>query len=321
MKLTDPSAKLHPLKNTILIHLDTDSPTTLLRFWGLDRSAEPDYDIDRFYRQSLSRALECFDECKVPATFFCIGAEMDRSPSAKSLLIQAHTARHELANHTWTHPYDFAALPENTAREEIIRCSEWILRLIGKAPIGFRSPGYSVGPAVLDTLESLSYRYDSSMFDSWLNPLLGLYHRVLRTKTRQKSFENKRRMSPPRPYFPSRENIALPGPRRPLIEIPLLRSSLGLPFYCNFHLSTGAAYRSWDVRLLSNPSGPYLFHLAEFCDLNDGLPKRLKVHPNLAIPVEKKLRHIRETLRLFKKRFRILRTEDFVSELTTEFRR
>ncbi len=92
------------IEKTVLVHVDIDSPATLLKFWGGGGEFDGD-QLDSFYRVAMERALSIFKACGVPATFFCVGSELDRSKQAAGLIRQAFSSGHEIANHTYSHPY------------------------------------------------------------------------------------------------------------------------------------------------------------------------------------------------------------------------
>jgi hypothetical protein len=75
-------------------------------------------------------------------------------------------AGHELGNHSETHPYDLVARAPGVLHEEIARTHDRLGELLGRAPAGFRAPGYNVTPGLFAALAEQGYRYDSSLFPS-----------------------------------------------------------------------------------------------------------------------------------------------------------
>jgi peptidoglycan/xylan/chitin deacetylase (PgdA/CDA1 family) len=116
--------------------------------------------------KALPRFLDLFARHRVRATFFVVGSDLDTA-AGRTLLAQAAAAGHELANHSHTHPYDLARLPRARMLEEVRRCHQALLSLVpGRAPRGFRSPGYDMSPDLLDVLAEMGYQYDSSLLPS-----------------------------------------------------------------------------------------------------------------------------------------------------------
>ena len=299
-------------RNIAMMHVDIDSPATLIKFWGLSVDFTGS-QLDHFYDTAMERALSLFKECGVPATFFCVGAELERSRKVAALIRQAFLSGHEIANHSFTHPYGLPDLAPSEMRREIQQCSDAIARVTQKKPSGFRSPSFCVNSRLLDLLEELSFEYDSSAFYSVLGPAMKYYHRFFRHGNAKSGYDGGVRPVPQEPYYPDRTDHLSAGGRRGLLEVPLPRSYFGLPFYHNFHLMAGALYRNMDLSFERKTPFPYLFHLIEFCDLSDGIPAELAVHPNLRKPARLKIQAIKKTLNLFKKQYRIMRTDDFAA--------
>ena len=302
-------------KKTFFIHVDIDSPETLLKFWGKPPDPSGPAALDAFYGTAMARALALFRECGIPVTFFCVGSDIERSKKAAALVGQAAGAGHEIANHSFSHPYGLKDLPPEERIRQVQKASDAIEAVTGRRPAGFRSPSFSVNAPLLETLETLSFEYDSSVFYSLLGPVMKFYHGVSSRSAVSSGYEGGLRPCPQRPYFPDREDLLKSGPPRGILEIPMPRTALGLPFYHNFHLMTGSWYRTLAISGYRGNAMPYLFHLIEFCDLSDdGIAPALSAHPNVKKPVKGKLEGIKNTISLFKKRYRIMRTDEFVRE-------
>lgn len=117
----------------------------------------------------LPRFLELFDELNVRATFFVIGRDLQRDLAGDgrgaALLRQAVAAGHELGNHSFSHAYDLVRwTPEEIYAD--LRACDVLLRGLGARPTGFRAPGYTHDPMLLQQVAALGYRYDSSLLPS-----------------------------------------------------------------------------------------------------------------------------------------------------------
>ncbi|BAJ27034.1 MULTISPECIES: polysaccharide deacetylase family protein [Kitasatospora] len=116
-------------------NLGADKPVVALTF---DDGPNPPY---------TNRILDVLDRYAVPATFFCVGlhalahrAELDRMA----------TAGHQLANHTWSHPY-LPDLSRTELLDQLGRTDEAISLAVGDdpGPRMFRPPYGSQSPDVL----------------------------------------------------------------------------------------------------------------------------------------------------------------------------
>ncbi len=296
----------------VSFNVDIDSPKTLLKYWGISRTSYNAGDLDYFYEVSMERALALFRDCGIKVTFFCVGEELENNSKAGSLVKEAHCAGHEIANHSYSHPYEFRNLSEADLYAQIERCSDVIESLTGHRPVGFRAPGYDIDESVINLLERLSYEYDSSAFWSSLKPLFKRYHRLFREGDVYEGFGESSHRLPNSPYYPSRDKWQSRGPRRNLIEIPLARTRiLNLPFYSNFHLMLGDLPRRLSIGLMRQRYFVYTFHLVEFVDFNDRIPKELMPHPNIRTSAIEKLDRIKDTIKRITKRYCALRMDEF----------
>lgn len=117
-------------------------------------------------RKCLPRFLDLFARHGVQATFFVVGSDLQEDPEGRAILADLARAGHELANHTHTHPYHFTRLPRAEMAGEIDRAHAAIGGVAGRAPIGFRAPGYAVNRQAFELLIERGYTYDSSVFPS-----------------------------------------------------------------------------------------------------------------------------------------------------------
>jgi peptidoglycan/xylan/chitin deacetylase (PgdA/CDA1 family) len=217
----------------VSFHVDNDSPKKILEWWGYDNIHT---DLDSFYDIAMDRALSLFKRFKAPATFFCVGEDLAQSIKVRELIREAFSAGHEIANHTYSHPFSLKKLGNARIRTEIEQCSSIIKEVTGIKPVGFRAPGYDISNSTLDILEQLSFKYDSSAFCSLLNPFLKYYYKILRKADNYEVTFGDTFKIPNCPYYPSKDNWKIKGSFRDIVEIPIPRTTiLNLPFYNNIH--------------------------------------------------------------------------------------
>ena len=85
-------------------------------------------------------------------------------------------AGHEVANHShrhepWLHRYSRAELETELASTE-----EAIVAAGAPRPVGFRGPGFSASPALVEVLAERGYTYDASTLPTWIGPLARAFH-------------------------------------------------------------------------------------------------------------------------------------------------
>jgi peptidoglycan-N-acetylglucosamine deacetylase len=308
-----------PRQQKLLISLDVDSPAKLLNFHRIQGDTFGGGKLDAFYRTSWDRALAFFDALDIKATFFVVGDELEGSGVIRDVVRRAYAAGHEIENHTYSHPFGLASLPDQAIREEIVRCNEVIEKTTGVAPAGFRSPGYSVNSRVVNIAADLGLKYDSSGFWSILNPVLRIFHRLLfKNGLSNPDFGMVTSRLKQHPYRPSPDNWLVPDSRaNPFWELPFPRTDVfALPFYNNFNLWSFPAYTNYVSKRINRPYMMYLFHIIEFMDLSDGLPAGLVAHPNVRMPVRDKLRRSKAVMSNLLERYEWMPAREFVGSLS-----
>lgn len=111
----------------------------------------------------MPRFLDLFAEHGLRATFFVVASDLERE-GPRRVAEQVVAAGHELASHTWSHPYDLIRRSASEIRREIERAEGPLAELRGRPVAGFRAPGYNLSTAVLEILAERGYSYDSSLF-------------------------------------------------------------------------------------------------------------------------------------------------------------
>jgi len=298
----------------VSFHIDMDSPRKLLEFWGVKDVVYSNDQLERFYEVSMNRALSFFSEHGIKATFFVVGDELECSAIARDQVRMAYDSGHEIANHTFSHPFGIGKFDKLKLANEIKKCSDIIARVTGSRPVGFRAPGYDINGPMLDLLEELSFTYDSSAFWTVLNPVWKCYQKLFCKNFTHGGFGESGIRLPRVPYYPSRDDWQKKGVRRDILEIPLPRTKiLNMPFYNNFHLSINKIYRSLNIGMMKAPYFVYLFHLIEFVDKTDDIPEEIQAHPNIKMKLADKLCIMKETIERIVKDRQSIRTDEYVN--------
>lgn len=120
---------------------------------------------DCFYFEAIDPILRIAEKYKVPLTFYVIGKDLEYPEIAKRIQYLS-SCGHEIANHTYSHPQDFGGLNHLLQKREIEKCGKAIFDVIGTYPKGFLSPGWSSSYSLLQYLDSVGYKHDSSFFSS-----------------------------------------------------------------------------------------------------------------------------------------------------------
>lgn len=100
----------------------------------------------------------------MPATFFVVGAWVDKYPESVK---QLSDAGHQVQNHSNTHPY-MTSLSREQMIDELESCNKKIENVTGKCPTLFRPPYGDYDNAVVEATESIgmyTIQWDTDSLD------------------------------------------------------------------------------------------------------------------------------------------------------------
>jgi peptidoglycan-N-acetylglucosamine deacetylase len=115
-------------------------------------------------RRALPRLGELFASHGISATFFVVGKDLEEDPEGKAIVAELARAGHEIASHTYSHPYNLVRLGRQGMAAELDRAHAAITEACVCPPVGFRAPGYEISAELIELLVERGYRYDSSTF-------------------------------------------------------------------------------------------------------------------------------------------------------------
>ena len=232
--------------------------------------------VDPLWKIGIPRALELFAEFDLKATFFVVGQDLG---------IQAHrdvaqamfAAGHELANHTFSHPYDLRRRSPMIIAEELRRCDQAIQDLTGASPVGFRAPGYNLSTELLKTSRALGHRYDASIFPAagyWLaKSAVMAYRHLRRTPSGSDRTLIKTLLAPSAPYYCDPATFWRPSCAvDDYIELPIAAAASVFPLIgTSLHLLDLPGWRRiWPLLHRRFPRYFNLeFHAIDFVDAQD----------------------------------------------------
>lgn len=112
----------------------------------------------KFSREGTLKLLRLLRKHRIKATFFVTGYFAEREPG---LVRQIMKEGHEIASHSYKDVSHYDLSPDEMKRS-VERADRIIRSITGKKPAGFRTPQFSITPAMLKAIIRQSYRYDSS---------------------------------------------------------------------------------------------------------------------------------------------------------------
>lgn len=281
------------------VSVDLDTLPHYLRIQGLDEAALGSEARDLVSQTAIDRYLELFDG--KPATFFAIGEDV-ADPKMARALKKAHGFGVEIASHSFAHDYALSRRAPDAIADDLARAHAAIEGAVGAAPTGFRAPGYTLSPPLLQEVARLGYRYDSSAFPAvpyYSAKALVMGALSVLGRPSRAVLDTPRVLLAPR--VPYRPDLLAPYSKgsAPLVELPMAVAPLTrVPFIGTF--VTRAPWAAVKAAWRSLKGDPFLnleLHAIDVLDETDaGIPPELaRQQRDLKVPVREKLKRLKET--------------------------
>ncbi len=292
------------------VQVDLDGLWTNLAYYGHEHPIMPDPVITT----SIPRFIELFNKYNIKATFFTIAKDLE-SEEKVELIKQLHAAGHEIANHTFSHPFGFRNLTIEEQRDQIQKAHKLITETTGQEPIGFKAPGYDANAKTINLLEKLKYKYDSSIIPTWSYPLiLKTYSFLTRTKSPTHGPKAIWGLAKNKIYSPHDEHEWKQSKQErsikefPCSTLPILR----FPIHATFALKLGMPFiipTLWLTKLLCKDVN-YEFHAA---DLTDTVTDIRLAHLK-GLPIETRMKRIETVLKTLTKTHTIIPSREYLEK-------
>jgi peptidoglycan-N-acetylglucosamine deacetylase len=214
------------------VSLDVDNLWSYLKTHG-----DPGWESRPSYLDSFfPPLLDALDELGIRITFFCVGVDAADPKNAQAF--RSLTGRgHEVGNHSYEHEPWLHLYPPSKLAGEIAQAEDAIAQATSQRPIGFRGPGYSWSPALLEVLAERGYSYDASTLPTYLGPLARAYYFATARLSPEQRAERKwlfggfrDGLRPVKPYYwrldSGRTLLELPVTTFPVVKVPFHLSYL-----------------------------------------------------------------------------------------------
>jgi len=238
----------------------------------------------------------------VKATFFIVAEDVDvralgnDAIAMRAALREIRDLGHEIANHSYSHPYALARMGRDETREQLGKAHDLLSDFSGTAVRGFRAPGYDISANTLEELLARDYLYDSSVF-----PAPGYYLakalvmgalRVMGRKSGAVMTNVRALAAPIRPYHPSAEAPWRRGASS-LVELPVAVTSLSRTpvIGTNLLLAPRWLRDHWLRSMAKREFFNLEMHGIDLCDADDDdIPSALVARqPDLRVPAAVKM--------------------------------
>jgi len=302
--------KKNPMKKLASLSLDLDNKWSYMKTHG-DAGWEtyPSYlDV------CVPRVLDFLKERNLDITFFIVGQDAALKKNHESLS-QISKAGHEIANHSFKHEPWLHLYSKSELIEEFQKTEDALEKVTGQIPKGFRGPGYSLSPTVLEVLAERNYEYDCSTLPTYIAPVARAYYffkspemsdeeREKRKKLFGKFSDGFQSLKPYKWQIGEKELIEIPVTTLPIFKTPIHASYV-------LYLSTFskvAARHYWKTALrmckMFGVQPSLLLHPLDFLSGEDA--KELEFFPAMNLPLQEKLEFVSEILEIYAKSFSIV---------------
>lgn len=274
----------------------------------------------------VPRALDFLRERNLNITFFIVGQDAARDENLDALL-QISDAKHEIGNHSfnhepWLHLYSKAEL-----ETEFERTEEAIARFTNQRLVGFRGPGYSLSPTVLEVLAERDYEYDCSTLPTYIAPLARAYYFFKSPEMSDEEREKRKKLfgrfadgfQSLKPYkwrIGEKSLVEIPVTTLPMLKTPIHASYV--IYLSTFSKPLARAYWKTAVEMcrLSGTQLSLLLHPLDF--LSGGDAPELKFFPAMNLPTAEKLEFLGEILDTFGEKFEIVNMREHAGRAGAE---
>jgi peptidoglycan/xylan/chitin deacetylase (PgdA/CDA1 family) len=251
-------------------------------------------------------------------TFFIVGSDAERSENRESLRAIVK-AGHDVGNHSHRHESWMHRYGREEVEEELTRAERAIEAATGVRPRGFRGPGFSLSPAMLDVLVERGYRYDASTLPTFIGPLARAYY------FRRSRLDAEQRAERATLFGSWREGLRSNKPHAAggILELPVtVMPGLRTPFHASYLLYLAAYSRRAAIGYLrtalrlcaatrTRPS--LLLHPLDF--LGEGEAPGLEFFPGMQLSGAFKRAFVRDVISEYQRRFEVVAMDDFAEHV------
>jgi hypothetical protein len=262
----------------------------------------------------VPRSLEFLRDRGLTITYFIVGqdAALEKNHEALAMI---PAAGHEVGNHSFNHEPWLHLYSKEELVEEFEKAEASIMQATGEKPIGFRGPGFSLSPTVLEVLSEREYKYDCSTFPTFIGPLARAYYFLQSSNMSDEQKEQRKLLfgklsdgfQPLKPFkwrLSEKSLVELPVTTLPVFKFPIHASYI-------IYLSTYSRHLAliyWRIalkmslRLGIQPS--ILLHPLDFLGPDDA--PELAFFPGMALGLDTKLSIVDSMLTALQRGFEVV---------------
>lgn len=291
------------------ISLDLDDQWTYQKTHG-----DPEWEnYPSYLSYAIPRILDFLDAHQTRITFFIVAQDAAFEQN-REVLGEISSRGHDIGSHTFHHDPWLHKYSREEVVEELATAEKYIEAVTGVRPQGFRGPGFSFSPTVMEVLAERGYKYDASTFPNILNPLARAY--FLWTSSLSKEERETRKglfgswkdgFRPNKPYVwqaRDRQLLEIPVTTMPLFKVPIHTSYI--LFLGTYSDALAMAYLRFTIAMcmLTRTEPSILLHPLDFLGKDD--TDALSFFPAMQVESPGKIALMHKTFTLLKKHFELV---------------
>ncbi len=262
----------------------------------------------------VPRSLNFLKERSLNITYFIVGQDAAREENLEALK-QIADAQHEIGNHSFNHEPWLHLYSKQQLVEEFEKTETAMANFTDQKLKGFRGPGYSLSPTVLEVLAERSYEYDCSTLPTYIAPLARAYYffkspemsdeeREKRKKLFGKFSDGFQSLKPYQWQIGDKSLIEIPVTTLPMFKTPIHASYV--IYLSTFSKALARNYWKTAVEMckMSGTQLSLLLHPLDFLSGDDA--PELQFFPAMNLPVEEKLEFLSEIIKTFTEKFEVV---------------
>ena len=262
----------------------------------------------------VPRSLEFLKERNLKITYFVVGQDAAREENFNAIR-QISDAKHEIGNHSFNHEPWLHLYSKEQLVEEFERTENALEKVTGQRTVGFRGPGYSLSPTVLEVLAERNYEYDCSTLPTYIAPLARAYYffkspemseeeREKRKKLFGKFSDGFQSLKPYKWRIGEKSLVEIPVTTLPVFKTPIHVSYV--IYLSTFSKTLARNYWKTAIEMcrMSGTQLSLLLHPLDFLSGDDA--PELKFFPAMNLPVGEKLEFLSEIIDAFTDKFEVV---------------
>ncbi|MBL8816749.1 MAG: polysaccharide deacetylase family protein [Planctomyces sp.] len=291
------------------LSLDLDNKWSYMKTHG-----DPGWEsLPTYLPLVVPRFLRVAHELNVRMTVFVVGLDATREENFESLA-SISAAGHEIGNHSFHHEPWLHLYTEEQLVSELAKTEEYLERVTGQCPTGFRGPGFSFCEMLLKVLVRRGYQYDASTFPTFLGPLARMYYFMTARLSHEQQEDRKQLFGKfsegfrsLRPYiwqFPEGNLIEVPVTTMPVFKVPIHASYI--LYLATFSQLLAKAYWKFALTMcrVSGVGPSLLLHPLDFMGCDDD--RELSFFPAMNRPAEPKIELTRWMIQELQKHYEVV---------------